>query len=240
MPVRLTTKEVFRRLVESGCGFVPLAPYSNSMSPWPGLCRHGRRVTPSLGSIELCGEACSCERADKLRIAKRRYWARLSLDRCGAAKCDRPASKFFEGVAFCTRHYVRKVNYRPWDTPFARNPDRTSDGPTRKQDGLWTYHRMSWAEFLAMLSAQEGRCALCRTELRLDDSRHCHVDHDHACTHHGPRHSCKCCRRGLLCHDCNVCFIAVAERHVELQSELVRCYLGQRPCSNGAGVCSHA
>lgn len=57
------------------------------------------------------------------------------------------------------------------------------------------------AAFDAMLAAQGGVCAICRTESRRGRGGWC-VDHDHACCP-TPSRSCGKCIRGILCLTCN-------------------------------------
>ncbi len=65
------------------------------------------------------------------------------------------------------------------------------------------YMGLSRVEFDALLSLQGNRCAICeRTEP--GGKGRWHVDHDHACTEHGPKKACQKCYRGLLCFNCNV------------------------------------
>lgn len=55
--------------------------------------------------------------------------------------------------------------------------------------------------YYAMLTAQNGGCAVCGTTVPGGQGRF-HVDHDHTCCP-GTK-SCGKCIRGLLCHNCNV------------------------------------
>lgn len=58
----------------------------------------------------------------------------------------------------------------------------------------------AWA---ALWVAQDGRCYLCGDELERGkkNRRGPHIEHDHSCC--GPHKSCRVCRRGLACADCN-------------------------------------
>lgn len=68
--------------------------------------------------------------------------------------------------------------------------------------GLWSGYRMRIEDYEALLEAQGGRCAICRSD-GSDMERRFHVDHDHTCC---PRTwgTCGKCIRGLLCHRCNL------------------------------------
>jgi hypothetical protein len=63
-------------------------------------------------------------------------------------------------------------------------------------------HGVPWEPlFQALWEAQDGRCYLCRDELRRDEPKAIHLDHDHSCC--PLARSCERCRRGLACKDCN-------------------------------------
>lgn len=59
---------------------------------------------------------------------------------------------------------------------------------------------MTWDQYQAMLTAQDGGCAICGQ--RCSTGRLLAVDHDHACCPEASR-SCGRCVRGLLCNACN-------------------------------------
>lgn len=56
------------------------------------------------------------------------------------------------------------------------------------------------AQYDALLSAQDGKCAICEATA-CKSGRAFAVDHDHACC--PGRESCGACVRGLLCANCN-------------------------------------
>jgi len=68
----------------------------------------------------------------------------------------------------------------------------------QRQSGSWRRHRLWPEERAAILVAQGGCCYLCGEELAAEKA---HVDHDHSCC--GPNRSCRACRRGLACEQCN-------------------------------------
>lgn len=71
----------------------------------------------------------------------------------------------------------------------------------RRNAQLWTYYRLRWADYQALLVHQGGVCAICRKPPK---SHALHVDHDHRCSHAGKgKSSCPECVRGLLCYGCN-------------------------------------
>ena len=82
-------------------------------------------------------------------------------------------------------------------------------------------------EYLSLVEAQGGKCALCRTPV--PNPVKFHVDHDHSCC--TVNKSCGACVRGLLDRPCNVHLIMGYERlPLELQdSPRINHYLSQRP-----------
>ena len=84
----------------------------------------------------------------------------------------------------------------------------TRDAKVRRSY-LWATYRMTPEDYDALLSAQGGCCAICRTDhpgvssskFRNDNQRFS-VDHDHSCC--PGKMSCGSCVRGLLCRNCNV------------------------------------
>ena len=83
---------------------------------------------------------------------------------CSLWFCDEPSSV----KGYCSRHYGR---LRSWGTNIPG---------------------MTWVRFEEMWEEQEGRCAVCRTEL-LWDGKNTHVDHDHESG----------AIRAVLCNNCN-------------------------------------
>lgn len=82
-------------------------------------------------------------------------------------------------------------------------PVSTSKHGSVKYEGMvrLRLYNLSHPEWLALLAAQGGRCAICGTD-EPGGVGQFHVDHDHACCP-GDK-SCGKCIRGLLCHSCNV------------------------------------
>lgn len=82
----------------------------------------------------------------------------------------------------------------------ARN--RPYDAVAHRRNWLKFSHGISPEELAALWEAQRGLCCYCEQPLPPADSRQVHVDHNHACTC-GPKRSCRYCRRGLACQNCN-------------------------------------
>lgn len=99
-----------------------------------------------------------------------------------------------------------RERYREWQRSYRRdNPERAR--ATQSRSWLKTMG-LTPEEFDAMLAAQGGRCAICRTN-RPGGKGRWHIDHDHACC--GRSKACKGCIRGLLCLACNVSIGYMAE-----------------------------
>jgi 5-methylcytosine-specific restriction endonuclease McrA len=81
-----------------------------------------------------------------------------------------------------------------------RQREKRYPGSNRKNT-LRSIHDMSTEDYAAMHEAQGGLCCYCERPLS-ENTRHVHIDHNHACDC-GPKKSCKYCRRGLACQNCN-------------------------------------
>lgn len=71
--------------------------------------------------------------------------------------------------------------------------------------------------FDEMLAAQDGRCAICRTDA--PGGQGWHVDHDHSCCNTRKR-SCGKCTRGILCSRCNIAIGNLRDDPVIIQAAL--------------------
>lgn len=81
---------------------------------------------------------------------------------------------------------------RKWQT---NNPGKQRESTQRSR------HQGIRPEDVArMYEAQQGRCYLCG-DLLPAERRKWHIDHDHRCCPQGT--SCRYCRRGLACNNCN-------------------------------------
>ena len=70
-------------------------------------------------------------------------------------------------------------------------------GTTRKY--RLRLYNLTDADYVTMLEAQNGGCAICGGPPLYN--RHFHIDHDHSCCDY--EGSCGKCVRGILCDDCN-------------------------------------
>ena len=92
---------------------------------------------------------------------------------------------------------------------WAKNPDKRYSGRKRNIENRRAYDRERWPrkrltkynltqeQYDAMLSKQDGVCAICEKVSELNFR----IDHDHRCC--PGSYSCGKCVRGLLCHHCN-------------------------------------
>jgi hypothetical protein len=110
------------------------------------------------------------------------------------------------------RHYVKGLCESCYDKQRYRdNPKRKEDALRKAQlwyrdnrekvfyQGLWRKFKLSKLTYLALLAAQDGACAICKSIP--PEGVHLQVDHDHKCC--VGKNSCGKCIRGLLCLTCN-------------------------------------
>lgn len=92
-----------------------------------------------------------------------------------------------------------------------------------KQDPAYTRmlnlrrYGLTLQQFAMMLAAQDGRCAICRTDA--PGGQGWHVDHDHSCCN-TRKQSCGKCTRGLLCSRCNIAIGNLRDDPVIIQAAL--------------------
>ena len=91
------------------------------------------------------------------------------------------------------RHRRRAQEWR------AENPEKRRESDRRQALRKMGVTPEWYAETLA---AQGGGCAICGSPEGTDGRTSLSVDHDHRCC--PARTSCDRCRRGLLCHRCNL------------------------------------
>jgi hypothetical protein len=98
--------------------------------------------------------------------------------RANCRTCDRDRHKAWRSK---NREHMRQYDRKRWKTT-----DRWDDHIRRK-------YGLSPEDYVVMLLAQDGRCAICRTNEPGGNSERFHVDHIHGTT----------TIRGLLCSRCN-------------------------------------
>lgn len=111
------------------------------------------------------------------------------LRRCPYCNKDKPSESFARTSSYCEpcRKQYRRDNIERTRAYTAANRDRIRDASFRKIYGITLEH------YNHLLSKQNGRCALCRTDVP-GGRGHFHVDHNHETGK----------VRGLLCHNCNI------------------------------------
>lgn len=136
----------------------------------------------------------------------------------------------FEGLVVGSKEYIRTANRRYYHTHkeqekartkawFAANPDKTKAWAEKNKSKRQAHSRKCEYSLLperfdAMMTAQDGSCAICETPLIRPD-----VDHDHSCCK--GRRSCGKCVRGILCHKCNT-ILGLAQDSTALLSTAIR------------------
>lgn len=96
------------------------------------------------------------------------------------------------------REWARRPEVRERRNMLARQRKRSPEETFRHR--LWTWYRLTVADYESLVEKQGDRCAICEAPEPGGQGRW-HVDHDHACCDR-PR-SCGKCVRGLLCARCN-------------------------------------
>lgn len=93
---------------------------------------------------------------------------------------------------------MRRASAKKWAE---QNPDRVLHNRVMRMYGI------SGEEFMELMNAQAGRCAICKQEFA-DKPRSINVDHDHKSGH----------VRGLLCGKCNLALGHFGDSEVTLLS----------------------
>ena len=154
------------------CGKEFAVQYQSAVRPRGGLyCSRG--CNPRFKEVAISQIA--------LEIGAKRKLVEVACEGCGAIFPTRVKNIARGGGRYCSR---------------ACNPSyakKYSSSEKYRRYNLSRNYGLSMAEFERMRSAQNGRCAICKTD---DTGRHrrFHVDHCHDTQE----------IRGLLCHGCNV------------------------------------
>ena len=90
---------------------------------------------------------------------------------------------------------------RPQIQEYKRRYYQASGAKVRQKVLEGNHGRGITADWAVMWDAQQGRCYLCGRDMDPDDA---HVEHWHGCAAHGPKKSCRHCRRGLAHQNCNL------------------------------------
>jgi len=144
-------------------------------------------VTPSPHLIEKQCTACF----ETLPLSS--FWKRADM-----------RSGYASGCKACAT--IKKKLYRPNcdKGKYAALKDRK--GPEWSKQNIrrigFSKFKVNQAWYEEKLASQDGKCAICGSESNHQRwARFC-IDHNHECC---PKHTaCEKCRRGLLCHRCNI------------------------------------
>lgn len=150
-------------------------------------------------------------------------WPRSVLE-CTDTGCDLP--QFCRQM--CSKHYTRWRRHGQVDERNDRRPYRTRgvravtcadsacDRPPSSSSRWcircgqsWSKYHMTETDYVRMLEAQAGGCAVCR-KTPDEEGKALAFDHSHACC--SGKRSCGKCVRGLLCGSCNTA-LGKIERH---------------------------
>lgn len=147
---------------------------------------------------ELSRQWTAANREKRREIDARWYWANKE-QKAERQKARRAANRERINAAQRARRAVNPEKTRAWTKKWqAANPEKVRAN-SRKQ--LLRRYGLTLAQYEALLAAQGGACAICRS--LTPGKRSWHIDHDHECCP-GTMHSCGRCVRGLLCHNCNL------------------------------------
>jgi hypothetical protein len=76
------------------------------------------------------------------------------------------------------------------------------DNKVRRKELHWLFHyKLDSQKFDSICELQNNKCAICKTPIPIELTRHWCVDHGHKCCPDSP--TCGQCTRGILCSSCN-------------------------------------
>jgi hypothetical protein len=100
----------------------------------------------------------------------------------------------------------------------AKNPEKSAIySATYRAKHPNARYNLSRERRLALLAAQDNRCAICRVEFGSARALRPHIDHDHRCC--SGNKSCGNCIRGLLCSKCNGLLLSALESPLRATAE---------------------
>jgi hypothetical protein len=139
----------------------------------------GQMPATAGGKARTCSRLCGVAWQNAKRTAKRRAEWLASNPTC--ERCSKPIPETRRaGVKFCSAECKRNATSARW----------RENAPGYMRGYLYG---LSAGDYEAMLAAQDGRCAICRTNEWPGRHNKPHVDHDHATGK----------VRGILCTKCN-------------------------------------
>ena len=137
-----------------------------------------------------------------IRAKRTTDWANVApLKLCRDCLEEKPLDNFRKRnggrkgwISYCNPCF--NIRARRWKQ---ENPEKAA---ARFREATLRRYNLTPADYDAMLAAQGGVCAICKTSEPGGKGRF-RVDHDHACCPERMR-SCGKCIRGLLCNYCNL------------------------------------
>lgn len=118
---------------------------------------------------------------------------RMCRGECGEERRYGRGFRYCEDCALRLKKAEKARYYR------ARKESHPETPEQRRERRLRYRWNLPVEDYEALLAAQGGRCAACRTDK--PGERGFHIDHDHECC--PAMQSCGRCIRGLLCGPCN-------------------------------------
>jgi hypothetical protein len=141
-------------------------------------------------------KAYAAANPDKVKAQLERYRAKhreeLSRKRRESREANIDAAREAARAAYAAnpeRHRAYRANY------VRRNPEKAWEWFLRD------HYKMTRDQYVALLAAQGGACAICGQPETARKNKRLSVDHDHRCC--PTSRTCGACVRGLLCHHCN-------------------------------------
>lgn len=173
------------------------APKRGNKNYWKCRCDCGNVVEIVTGSLLDSGGSRACGCLNK-------------PSKIPGRACESPTAKYPKGRtgthAGWMAHY--SVKEEPCESCRIALNSNTAVWRAANIDKAFDYHirsrfNITYVDYLAMLEAQGGGCAICGDD-NFGDSRlgRFHIDHDHSCCPTTGQ-SCGKCVRGLLCRGCN-------------------------------------
>jgi hypothetical protein len=201
-------------------GMKPLSDFHKSKNSPDGrvsickICRSIRK--PKISKVAPISRVCSHPACDFIGILQpiENFPLRKSARDGHSRRCTSCEKKAQEKWVKNNIEKVRAKARKAERKKTLEHPDRfkgvyqkmkeTNPEAIRKQIirlGFYKF-RVTQQWFDDKLASQNGKCAICGTEKENQQwARFC-IDHDHSCC--GKYKACDKCRRGLLCHKCNI------------------------------------
>ena len=149
-------------------------------------------------------------RAGEIKLAERQFPDKKMCARCSLVK-EKSEFEIYrkckDGLnpwcRVCKVEYNRDWRHRNLDV--VRKRDQKKYAKRKENGGLrktrLAHYGLTPETFAVLFAKQGNACGICQS-LTSGNARDWHIDHDHSCC--PPERACDKCRRGILCHLCNV------------------------------------